>query len=112
MSTFHEEAAMSHGAENPTWEVVFVENLTSCERHVEVGATDYQQAINKAAQRLNMDLSKPEGTYYFTRCTRTSAPTTSEVAESARLFGAWYEQGAWRFPTVHAKDQFQRQVGL
>ncbi len=111
MSTFHEEAAMAHGAGNPSWRVTFIENQTGNERDVEVGATDYQQAVNKATDRLNADFSKPGGAYYFKRCIRTSALTNSEVAEAARHLGAWYERGAWRFPTVHAKEQFQRRVG-
>lgn len=70
MSTFHEEAAMAHGADNPRWLVTYYENLTGEERSFEVGATDYQQAINKGTDRLNLDLTKPAGYYYFKSCTR------------------------------------------
>lgn len=72
MSTFYEEAAMAHGAGNPTWKVTFADGLTGCERHIEVRAAEHQQAVNKATDRLNRDLSKPEGTYYFKRCIETN----------------------------------------
>lgn len=68
MSTFHEEAAMAHGAGNPTWTVTY---FSGNEVAVEVRAAEYQEAVNKATQRLNMDFSKPEGSYYFRRCVRS-----------------------------------------
>ena len=68
MSTFHEEAAMAHGAENPMWTVTYLESFSGNEIAVEVRAAEYQQAINKATDRLNMDFSKQEGSYHFKRC--------------------------------------------
>lgn len=71
MSTFYEEAAMAHGAGNPTWNVTFHEGFSGKEVAVEVRAAEYQEAVNKATDRLNMDFSKPEGSYYFKRCVRS-----------------------------------------
>lgn len=71
MSTFHEEAAMAHGAGNPTWTVTYLESFSGNEVAVEVRAAEYQEAVNKATQRLNMDFSKAEGSYYFRRCVRS-----------------------------------------
>ena len=68
MSTFHEEAAMAHGAENPMWTVTYLESFSGNEIAVEVRAAEYQQAINRATDRLNMDFSKQEGSYHFKRC--------------------------------------------
>lgn len=68
MSTYFEEAAMAHGADNPTWNVTFLENFSGKEITIKVSAAEYQQAVNKATQRLNIDFSKPEGSYYFKRC--------------------------------------------
>lgn len=71
MSTFHEEAAMAHGAGNPMWMVTYGESFSGNEVAVEVRAAEYQEAVNKATQRLSMDFSKPEGSYYFKRCVRS-----------------------------------------
>lgn len=71
MSTFHEEAAMAHGAGNPMWTVTYLESFSGNEVAVEVPAAEYQEAVNKATDRLNMDFSKPEGSYYFKRCVRS-----------------------------------------
>lgn len=68
MSTYHEEAAMAHGAGNPMWNVTYLESFSGKEITVEVRASGQQEAVNKATQRLNMDLSKPEGSYFFKRC--------------------------------------------
>lgn len=70
MGTFHEEAAMAHGAGNPAWRVTFSDGFTGEEVTVDVRAAAYQQAVNKATDRLNLDLRKPEGTYFFKRCIR------------------------------------------
>ncbi len=66
MSTFHEEAAMAHGAANPKWVVEFTNAEGTDPVRIEVGATDRQQAINKASYRLNTaDLTKPVPALYF-----------------------------------------------
>jgi hypothetical protein len=66
MSTFHNEAAMAHGAGNPNWVVEFTNAEGTDLIRIEVGATDRQQAINKASYRLNTaDLSKPALALYF-----------------------------------------------
>lgn len=80
MSTFYDEAAMAHGAGNPRWSVTFVENISGEERQVDVGPTDYQQAINKATQRLNLDFTKPEGAYHFKCCIPVPSTTASSAA--------------------------------
>ena len=80
MSTFYDEAAMAHGADNPRWTVTFVENISGEERQEDVGATDYQQAINKATQRLNLDFTKPEGAYRFKHCIRAPSTSTNTAA--------------------------------
>ena len=61
MGTFHEEAAMAHGVGNPMWNVTYLESVSGKEITVEVRASERQEAVNKATQRLDMDLSKPEG---------------------------------------------------
>lgn len=68
MSDYYEEAAMAHGAGNPWWEATFQEGFTGREVVVTVRAATHQEAINKATDRLNLDLSKPEGAYFFRRC--------------------------------------------
>lgn len=70
MSTYHEEAGLAHGAANPVWKVTFVEGFSGELLMVEVHAAEYQQAINKATGRLNLDWRKPEGSYFFKRCMR------------------------------------------
>jgi len=42
MSTFHEEAAMAHGAGNPMWMVTYGESFSGNEVAVEVRAAEYQ----------------------------------------------------------------------
>lgn len=69
MSTFHEEAAMSFGAANPLWVVALIEKLTGDEIHLEVRAADQRQAINKATDRANRDLSSPVDAYMVKGCT-------------------------------------------
>lgn len=68
MSTYYEEAAMAHGAGNPMWKVTYLENFSGKEITVEVRASERQEAVNKATQRLDMDISKPEGSYFLKRC--------------------------------------------
>lgn len=68
MSTYHEEAAMAHGTGNPMWNVTYLESFFGKEITVEVRASGRQEAVNKATQRLDMDFSKPEGSYFLKRC--------------------------------------------
>lgn len=68
MSTYYEEAAMAHGAGNPTWSATYFESFSGKEIKVEVRASDREEAVNKATQRLNVDFSKPEGSYFLKRC--------------------------------------------
>jgi hypothetical protein len=60
MSNFHDEAAMAHGAGNPKWIVENRDAEGGNPLRIEVGATNYKQAINLATQRLNTaDVWKP-----------------------------------------------------
>ena len=68
MSTYHEEAVMERGAGNPMWNVTYLESFSGKEITVGVRASGQQEAVNKATQRLNMDFSKPEGSYFLKRC--------------------------------------------
>lgn len=68
MSTFHEEAAMAHGAANPNWTIAFKDNWSGETLSVDVKAADRQQAINKASERINVaDLAKPAPSLSRTR---------------------------------------------
>lgn len=71
MSAYFEEAAMAHGAGNPMWRVTYLENVSGHEIAIEVRAAEYQQAINKAIDRLNTDFSKSEGSYCFKHCVQS-----------------------------------------
>lgn len=69
MTTFHEEAAQAHGAADQRWSVAFYNTLSGEERTCQLGATSYQQAINKGSDRLTMaTLGDPQGSWYFRRC--------------------------------------------
>ncbi|MFL9989035.1 hypothetical protein [Paraburkholderia sediminicola] len=66
MCTFHEEAAMAHGAGNPNWTVTFKDNWTGETFAVDVRSFDRQRAINKASDRINVaDFSKPAPSLAF-----------------------------------------------
>ncbi|MDQ1817791.1 hypothetical protein RBA41_31270 [Massilia sp. CCM 9210] len=71
MSIFHDEAAMAHGAGNPKWMVEYRDAEGGNSVQIEVGATDREQAINKATQRLNTaDVRKPARALYFQSANR------------------------------------------
>ncbi|MHB8226745.1 MULTISPECIES: hypothetical protein [Acidithiobacillus] len=63
---------MAHGAGNLVLNITYLESFSSKEITVEVRAAEQREAINKATQRLDMDVSKPEGSYYFKRCFRSN----------------------------------------
>lgn len=66
MSTLYDEAAMAHGAANPSWTVSFKDTWTGETFAVDVRASDRQQAINKASDRINVaDFTKPAPSLTF-----------------------------------------------
>lgn len=81
MSTFHDEAAMAHGAGNPKWLVEYRDAEGGNPVQIEVGATDREQAINKASQRLNTtDVMKPARQLYFRSANRVGSETRGQPA--------------------------------
>lgn len=71
MSAFCDEAAMARGAGNPKWVVEYRDAEGGNSVQIEVGATDREQAINQAMQRLNSaDFSKPARALYFQSANR------------------------------------------
>lgn len=37
--------------------------------------------------------------------------THDEAVKLAKTMGAWHERGVWRFPSVHAAEEFRKAIG-
>jgi hypothetical protein len=124
MSTYHQEAAMAHGAGSPLWRVALEDDATGEVLTAEVVAADQKQAVDKASDRLNTaDLSIPArqlhlryvrlaGTVQASMCHqfRSGAVTSSTVAVD-RETGEFDEARAFADTQQYVADDCEMHVG-
>lgn len=81
MSTFHDDAALAHGAGAPKWTVEYRDAEGGNPVRIEVDAADREEAINKASQCLNTaDVGKSARSLYFRSATRQASETRGQPA--------------------------------